>query len=411
MFNTVFIIGLGAIISREKRHIKMDNHKEEMKTCINKDICGGCTLLDMSYAEQLKLKYETTVKKLQVLNIPQALISPIIGADSPYGYRNKIQISFGFDDNDKLLAGFYIPNSRIIVPLTDCLLENKLSHDIRTYFTSLVVKYELVPFGIYTPEGVITNLVIRTNRDLSEAMVIIVTHNEFLTSRKEIVRDLITKFRQIKSIVQNVNNRTRGNILGDDTFMLFGDENITDEVCGLKFRISPLSFFQVNTFQAEKLYYKAIKMAELKPDDIVLDAYCGIGTIGLIAAKSVKQVVGIELIREASDNARKNAELNMIENASFYTGDAGVMALSLIERGLKPNVVFVDPPRIGLSPKFISCLIKAKPERVIYISCNQQTLVRDLQMLSKHFEVKEVQPLDMFPLTDHVETICALKHL
>ncbi|MFA6796320.1 MAG: 23S rRNA (uracil(1939)-C(5))-methyltransferase RlmD [Bacilli bacterium] len=368
--------------------------------------CGGCDLLEADYCKQLEYKNQTTEKALAKANIQYERLNSIVPSENITNYRNKIQYNYDITRQGEILCGNYALGSHHLVSIDHCLLENELSYKIKMYFLLLMKDFIILPHCNSQPNGSVKNLVIRTNFNLSEAMVIIVTNSSFFPKSKMIVNNLVKKFSQIKSVVQIINNRHSGYILNGESKLLYGNNYIKDVLCGLTYHISPTSFFQVNHGQTERLYEAALSLSKLTKDDLLLDAYCGIGTIGLTSASKVKEVLGIEIVSAAIEDARNNAERNKIKNVRYKVGDVS----KVVERikDFHPTCVIVDPPRGGLSQKFIGYINYAKPSRLTYISCNQKTLMRDLKQLSKNYEIKLIQPFDMFPLTRKIETLVTL---
>ena len=369
--------------------------------------CGGCQLLHMDYQEQLNFKtkhVEDVINRLAKLNIKA---NPILENPHPTNYRNKIQVSFSHNYKDQVIGGFYQEGTHQIIDLKECYLGDKTSNQIISYFKYLIAKYKIEPYDRSSPYGSIRHLLVRSS-SLNEYMVVIVTFSRNLPRQRELVNELTRKFPCIKSIVHNINSTRGVNILGREERVIYGKNYINDVLCNLKFKISPKSFYQVNHDQTERLYNYAIDRAELTGKELVLDAYSGIGTIGLIASKKAKKVVGVEIIEDAIRNATENMVNNEVKNASYFVGDASKFMYEQEQKGVHFDVVFVDPPRGGCDSYFLNSLIKVRPERIIYISCNPSTLARDLGILKESYEVKDVQPVDMFSNTYHVETICTL---
>lgn len=368
--------------------------------------CGGCDLLEKDYTDQLASKDAETIINFKKADLTPNEIRPILGSDSQNAYRNKIQYNFDITYEGEIICGNYAPNSHHLISIDHCLLENELSYNIKTYFLQLMKDFDVLPYCNAQPNGSVKNLVIRTNHDCSEAMIIIVTNSVFLPKSKLLATNLIKHFPEVKCIMHNVNPRHSGSIIGPESSLLFGVPFIKDKLCGLSYHISPSSFFQINTAQTEKLYTTLLDLTNLSKDDMLLDAYCGIGTIGLTAARKVKKVIGIEIVPEAVEDAAENATRNHLYNTSYHTGDVSKVIDRLTTR---PTAVIVDPPRNGLSPRFVGYLNYNKPAKLTYVSCNQKTLLRDLQMLKKNYLIDVVQPVDMFPNTRHIETIVTLK--
>lgn len=372
-------------------------------------ICGGCHLMHMSYSEQCRLKSNYVADVLKRVGGIDIDPLPIIKNDNPYRYRNKVQVTYSSDYKGNIISGFYAEKTHQVIDRDVCLLESEIADLIAIYFKELLIKYHIEPYdsSSFKGRGCIKHLLIRTS-SLNEVMVVIVTATSSLKRKDLIVKNLLKKFPSIKTIVHNINPSKGSMILGEQEYVLFGEGYINDVLCDLKFKISPKSFFQVNHDQTEKLYNTALQMASLNKDDCVLDAYCGIGTIGLCASRYVKKVVGVEIVEDAIKNAKENAKNNKINNARFYVGDASSFMEQLKKKNERFDVAFIDPPRGGCDKRFINSLMDFAPEKIIYISCNPATLARDLKIFADKYEVKKVQPLDMFSNTYHVECVCLL---
>ena len=369
--------------SEEKRTEGQTAAPEEKKAgCPYKKKCGGCVYSGMEYPEQLKRK-EQAVKKLLS---GKGIVHPITGAEQPLYYRNKVTASFGFR-NGKLIAG------RII-------------HVIR----DLCVSFKIKAFDEDSGFGLLRHVMVRTARKTGQVMVILVTASPMFPGSRNFVKALREKCPEITTVIQNINSLRTSMVLGNREKVLFGKGYIEDELCGLRFRISSGSFYQVNPEQTEKLYKKAIELAGLTGKELVLDAYCGVGTIGMIASRDAREVIGVELNADAVKDAEANAKTNGIGNIGFYANDAGAFLEDLSEEGVKPDVVLMDPPRTGSTPEFIKSVCGSKPKRVVYVSCNPETLARDVDVFRRYnYRMEEAWPFDNFPLTEHVETVALLK--
>ena len=402
------------IIKKEKSYylgeiinlIKKSSERKE-PSCPYFYDCGGCHLLHMSYEEQAKFKKNHVQNCIKRIGGIDKEVLPIIKMEHPYKYRNKVQVSFSMDYKGNVIGGFYKEKTHQIIDNDKCLLENEVAEEIIVFFKSLIKKYNIEPFDRSSNSGTIRHLLVRTGYYSKEVMVVIITKSKFLPKQKELINELTKKFPNIVSIIHNVNDAKTNMILGNIEKCIYGKDYIEDTLCNLKFRISSKSFYQVNPTQTEKLYLTAIKAANLTKEDNIIDAYSGIGTIGLIASKYVNSVVGVEIVKEAIQNAYSNAKLNNITNAKYYVDDASKFMINYIKNN-KANVVFVDPPRSGLEKKFIETLLISKPERVVYVSCDPSSLARDLKLLKEEYEIISIQPVDMFPNTHHVETITLL---
>ena len=363
--------------------------------------CGGCQLTNLSYPEQLSYKQVKVIRLLKNFGH----VREIIGMDNPYHYRNKIQSAFGTDRHGNIISGVYQSSTHNIVPVDSCLLENENADRIIVTIRKMLKAFHLTAYNDKTGRGFLRHILIRT-ATTGEIMVVLVTGTPEFPCKNDFIKELLTRHPEITTIVQNVNDKFTSLVLGDKQTVLYGNGYITDNLCDCKFRISPKSFYQINPTQTEILYNIAMKFAQLDEKCTVLDAYCGVGTIGLVAAKNAKKVIGVEINPDAVNDAKINAKLNNIENAEFFCADAGEFMLELANKHTHIDTVFMDPPRAGSDVKFLSCVTKLSPNKIVYISCNPETQARDLLYLTKHdFKVKAIQPVDMFPHTNHVECV------
>lgn len=376
-----------------------------MKVCKYAKKCGGCQLLNLSYDEQLRHKQ---VKAIRLLG-KFCRVEEIIGMKNPYNYRNKAQYAFGTDRNRKTIAGVYQSSTHKIVDIESCMLTDKRADEIANTVKKLLKSFKLKPYNEDTRQGFLRHILVKTAFKSGEVMVVLVTGTPMFPSKRSFVNALIKKHPEITTIVQNINNKKTSMVLGDKSEVLFGNGKITEELCGFKFRISPKAFYQINPIQTEVLYNKALEFADFKGGEKIIDAYCGTGTIGIIASKNVKSVIGVEINKDAVRDARENAKLNNIGNISFVAEDAGKFMVSLAENNEKIDAVIMDPARAGSDIPFLSSLVKLSPKKVVYVSCNPETLARDLLYLSKNgYKVRKIQPVDMFPHTDHLECVTLL---
>ena len=371
--------------------------------------CGGCQLQQLSYQAQLDFKTKKVADAFRRQNLENIKVLPCISAENPYEYRNKIQVPIGRDPHGHIVSGFYRSGTHKIIPIDKCWIEDPKASKIISELKKLMKEFRYSPYDEDTRTGLIRHVLIRTSYHYDEVMVTIVTNQDEFRGKNNFVKELIKRCPNIKSLIQNINTRDTNVILGEKERTLYGPSVIKDSILGVDFLISSKSFFQVNPVQVEKLYGKALEFANLSKEENVLDAYCGIGTISLCASKYCKKVTGVEIVREAIVDAKKNAKLNNITNAEFLLGDAGEVFEKLTAQGKKYSTVFVDPPRKGLDLKFIDTLLRLKPEKVVYVSCEPETLARDVALLSEKYEVNTVQPVDMFPMTFHVETVVSLR--
>lgn len=343
-------------------------------------------------------------------------ICGIIGMENPEHYRNKVHAVFDFHKGKGIVSGIYQEGTHHVVPVDECLLENRKADEIIVSIRKLAKSFKMKTYDEDTGYGLLRHVLVRVGHATGQIMVALVLGSPILPSRKNFVNELCKLHPEITTIVLSVNNKKTSMVLGDKEQVLYGKGYIEDRLCGRTFRISPKSFYQVNAVQTEKLYHKAIEYAALTGRENVIDAYCGIGTIGLAAAEHVKKVIGVELNQAAVKDAVVNARINKIKNVDFYQNDAGKFMLQLAEAGEKIDVVFMDPPRSGSTEEFMAAVLRLRPEKIVYISCNPETLARDLEYLTKgskgdgrgSYRVVEMTPVDMFPFTDNIETVCLL---
>lgn len=369
--------------------------------------CGGCQMQEYSYEEQLQLKQ----KRLQELFGDFGPVEPIVGMEDPMHYRCKVHAAFGRGRDGKTVSGVYQAESHRIVAVENCLIEHEAAGKIVAAVKELLPKFKLQPYDEDRRRGFLRHVLVRVGRFSGEVMVVLVTASRLFPGKKEFVKELLRRCPEITTVVQNINDRPTSMVLGKDNETLFGPGRISDSLCGLNFLISPGAFYQVNPVQTEVLYGTAMEFAGLTGSELVVDAYCGTGTIGLIAAKNAREVVGVELNRDAVKDAVLNAKRNGIKNARFFADDAGKFLCRMAQEGEAANVVFMDPPRSGSSEEFLRALRQVKPEKIVYVSCDPDTLRRDLDILTKggKYTAVRIRGVDMFPYTEHVETVVELK--
>lgn len=385
-----------------------DNKSKKSKICPVMDMCGGCRFLDIPYEQQLKTKE----KMVQELCGSFVKFEPIIGMKDPKHYRNKVHAVFGEDKKHNPVSGTYEEKSHYIVNIDSCLLENQKADEIIVSIRNMLRSFKIRPYNEDTGYGLLRNVLVRTGHVSGEIMVVLVLASPILPSKNNFVKALLKLHPEITTIIVNVNNRGTSMVLGDKEQVIYGKGYIEDTLCGKVFRISAKSFYQVNVVQTEKLYNKVLEFADLKGTEVVLDAYCGTGTIGMIASDKAKQVIGVELNAEAVKDARNNAKQNNIKNIEFYQKDAGQFMIQLAEQEAKIDVVLMDPPRAGSDEAFINALEHLKPEKIVYVSCNPETLARDLRLLvKKGYKERKGVSVDMFPWTANVETVCLLTRI
>ena len=357
----------------------------------------------MNYDRQLKWKQA----RCEILLKKFGKVEKIIGMENPYHYRNKVQAAFGRTKNGKIISGVYQSGSHRIVMVDSCMTEDETADKIIVDIRNMLPKFKIWTYDEDKGTGFLRHVLVKRGFSSGEVMVVLVGASGYFPMKKKFTAALLEKHPEITTVVLNINPKDTNLVLGDREEVLYGNGYIEDTLCGRIFRISPKSFYQINPVQTEKLYNKAMELAQLDKNTKVLDAYCGIGTIGLVAAKTTGNVIGVELNPDAVKDAIANAKRNNEKNARFYCADAGDFMETLAAEGEKFDVIFMDPPRSGSSRKFIDSLSIADPKRVVYISCNPETLARDLQyMIKKGYKVKKICPVDMFPHTNHIE--CAV---
>ena len=380
--------------------------KSEKSLCPVHGKCGGCQLLDMPYEKQLKQKQKQVNKLLK----PYCNTEKIIGMENPFHYRNKVHAVFGHRKDGTVISGIYQQGTHFIVPVDECLIEDKRADAIIRDIRDLLKSFKIKTYNEDTGYGLFRHVLVRTGHHSGQVMVVLVLGSPILPSKNNFVKALRKLHPEITTIILNVNNQKTSMILGEKETVLYGKGYIEDELCGHIFRISSKSFYQVNTVQTEKLYTKAIELAGLTGKERVIDAYCGIGTIGLIASDKAKEVISVELNPDAVKDAIVNAKRNGIKNVRFYRNDASVFMRQMANEGESVDVVFMDPPRSGSDEKFLSSVVTLRPKRIVYVSCEPTTLARDFKYLTKHgYRAVTAVPFDMFPATEHVETVVLLQ--
>lgn len=368
--------------------------------------CGGCALQHLVYQQQLLLKDEVIKKLFSNIINSNTKVYPIIGMDFPYHYRNKSQVVFKYK-NGKNISGFYEEGTHEVINFDNCYLQNELSNKIFKTIKELIIKMHISIYDEDKKTGIIRHILIKTAKN-SEALVVIITGSSFFPGKNNFVKALTSRHPEIKSIIHNINGRSSSAVLGNEEEVIYGKGYIIDDLLGYKFKITSKSFYQINHLQTEVMYQKVIDFAKISSQDVVLDAYCGVGTIGILASKYAKKVIGVELVNDAVDNARYNAQLNKIKNISFFCQDASNFIINMARRKEKIDVVIMDPPRSGSTNEFLQSVLLLHPSRIVYVSCNPYTLVNDLKVLLNDYQIEIVQPVDMFPETYHIETITLL---
>ena len=372
--------------------------------CLNSKKCGGCQLQNLPYDRQLSFKQVKVIKLLG----KYAHVNEIIGMENPYHYRNKVQAAFK-RVGGKIVSGVYQSSTHNIIPVDSCMIEDEKADEVIVTIRKLLKSFKLKVFNEDTFEGFLRHVLVKRSFSTGELMVVLVTGTLNFPDESKFVNALLSRHPEITTIVQNVNNKRTSLVLGEQTRVLYGSGYIEDNLLECKFRISPKAFYQINPTQTEVLYSKALEYAKLNGNETVIDAYCGTGTIGILASRSAKKVIGVELNTDAVKDAKVNAELNGVQNIEFYEADAGKFMVELASLNQKIDTVIMDPPRAGASLDFLKSLVILKPQNVVYISCNPETQARDLSYLTrKGYRVKKIQPVDMFPHTQHVECVVQL---
>lgn len=383
---------------------------EKIEKCPYSKKCGGCTYQGVAYEKQLKEKQELVDKLIGGF----CKVSPIVGMSNPYHYRNKVHAAFGITRRGEIISGVYREGTHDIVPVEICQIEDKKADEIIQDIKGMLRSFKIKTYDEDTGYGLLRHVMVRRGFKSGEIMVVLVLGSPIMPSKNNFVKALRKKHPEISTVIVNVNDKRTSMVLGDKESVIYGKGYISDELCGCKFKISSKSFYQVNPVQTEILYNKAIELASLTGKERVLDAYCGIGTIGIIASKKAKEVIGVELNKAAVKDAITNAKINGINNIRFFADDAGQFMLKTSAKMLEDksagiDVVFMDPPRAGSDENFMSSVVKLAPKKVVYVSCNPETLARDLKYFTKNgYKVESAVPVDMFPHTGHIETVVSM---
>ncbi|WP_255993554.1 23S rRNA (uracil(1939)-C(5))-methyltransferase RlmD [Clostridium perfringens] len=374
--------------------------------------CGGCKLQHASYKAQLDFKWDRVkdcVSKIGKLD--PTIVKYPLGMENPWRYRNKVQLPIGLI-NGEVKIGFFAPRSHDIIDMESCLIQDEIGDKVVKLTREWIEKFNIRPYNVdgeYDEKGIVRHIMIRRGFTTNEVMIVLVTNGEKLPHKEEFVDLMVRNIPGIKSVIQNINSKKTNVILGLESKTLWGEDTISDYIGDFRFNISPLSFFQVNPTQTEVLYGKALEYANLTGNEEVFDAYCGTGTITLFLSQKAKKVYGVEIIPQAIDNAWINAKENKVENVEFFVGESEVVIPDLINKGVKADVVVVDPPRKGCDKKLLDAITNIDAKKIVYVSCDPSTLGRDLQVLEENgYKTLEVQPVDMFPNTAHIENVALL---
>ncbi len=381
--------------------------KDYVFPCAVAKKCGGCQLTNMPYNQQLSFKQSKAIKLLGKF----CRIDEIIGMKEPYHYRNKVQAAFGQTKSGMIISGVYQSSTHNIVKVDSCLIEDEKADEIIVTIRELIKSFRLSVYNDRTGKGFLRHVLIKRAFGTGEIMVVLVTGTAEFKSKNNFCKALLKEHPEITTIVQNINNNFTSLVLGDRQIVLYGDGYIVDELLGFRFRISPKAFYQINYKGTEILYRKALEFADIDKDDVVIDAYSGVGTIGIIASRYAKEVISVELNKDAVKDAKINASINKLKNIRFFCADATQFLLDAAKENIKVDIVLMDPPRAGSTLAFMKSVCELAPEKVVYISCNPETLARDLTYFTKNgYKAKKIQPVDMFPHTNHIECLVCLEH-
>lgn len=389
--------------------IKQSDHREE-SDCTTYKRCGGCSLRHIKYNETLKIK-QNAVQSLVNKTLENKLkVEETLGMDKPYHYRNKAQYPIGLNKEGKPVIGVFANRTHEIIPIETCYIQNKQSEEIAKYIFNFLVNHKIKVYDEKSGKGLVRHIVTKIGIKTNEVMCIIVINGNELPYEDILVNELTHKFENLKSIIKNINTKNTNVILGNENINLYGNGYIKDILGDFIFKISPMSFYQVNPVQAEKLYNIGVELADINKNDIVFDLYCGIGTISLFMSKFAKEVYGVEIVDEAIVAAKENACINNVTNTKFIAGDVEKVLDDLVNvKKIIPDIIMLDPPRRGLDNTSIENIRKVSPKKVVYISCNPATLVRDLAKLEDIYNIKSIKPVDMFPFTSSVECCAVLE--
>ncbi|MGN1134308.1 MAG: 23S rRNA (uracil(1939)-C(5))-methyltransferase RlmD, partial [Oscillospiraceae bacterium] len=355
------------------RNIKTKKKKRKVNSCPLYKKCGGCQLQNMTYDEQLSFKQVKVIKLLGRYHH----VNEIMGMENPYHYRNKVQAAFGMKGGE-IISGVYQSSTHKIVPVDSCMIEDEKADEIVVTIRRLLKSFKLKPFNDETMQGFLRHVLIKRSFSTNQIMVVLVTGQTEFPKSRQFINALLERHPDITTIIQNINNKRTSLVLGEQSRVLYGDGYIEDDLCGCRFRISAKAFYQINPIQTEKLYNTALNFAQFSGNETVIDAYCGTGTIGIIASKKAGNVIGVELNHDAVEDAKVNAQLNGAENIDFYEADAGRFMVEAAKAGRHADIVIMDPPRAGASLSFLKSLVTLSPEKVVYISCNPETQARDI---------------------------------
>ncbi len=388
--------------------IKKSEYRQDVD-CSTYKRCGGCNLRHVKYKETLKMKQNAVQSLVNKTLKNKIQVQSTIGMENPFHYRNKAQYPIGTNKEGQPIIGVFANRTHEVIPIEKCYIQNPKSEEIAKFILNFIKEHNISIYNESTRQGLFRHIVIKIGIKTNEIMCILVINGKTIPKEKELIEEILKKFSNVKTIVKNINTKNTNVILGQENINIYGDGYIQDILGEYTFKISPLSFYQVNPIQAEKLYELGVKMAQITKNDIVFDLYCGIGTISIFMAKYAKKVYGVEIVEEAVKDAKENAKINNVTNTEFYAGDVEKVLDDLInQKGIIPDIVMFDPPRKGLDKTSISNILKIKPKKVVYISCNPATLIRDLADFEEYYDVNTIIPVDMFPYTSHVECVALM---
>ncbi|MEB6548368.1 23S rRNA (uracil(1939)-C(5))-methyltransferase RlmD [Heyndrickxia sporothermodurans] len=381
--------------------------------CIVYEQCGGCQLQHLEYSQQLKEKRDILIQAIERhtrFAIEELDIRPTIGMDNPWHYRNKSQFQVGFD-HGKVIAGMYSIDSHRLINIPECIVQQPVTNKVTNVVKQILADFKVPIYNEKTRKGIVRTIVTRVGIQTGQVQVMLVTAKKELPRKEAIISEIKTRLPEVVSVMQNVNPKRTSIVLGDETVHLSGKEIVEERLEEFTYELSARAFFQLNPEQTVKLYNEVKKAAELTGKEKIVDAYCGVGTIGLWLADGAAEIRGMDIIPEGIEDAKKNAKKHGFENATYFTGKAEELMPKWVKEGWRPDVVVVDPPRTGCDPKFLETILKVKPKKFIYVSCNPSTLAKDLQVLSKKYQVEYLQPVDMFPQTAHVECVALMSRV
>ena len=397
--------GYGKIIDLLEKSI--DRVKSD---CDTYKRCGGCSLRHIKYEKTLEMKQNAVQSLVNKFLKNKIEVQKTLGMENPYYYRNKAQYPVGKNSEGKAQIGVFANRTHEIIPIQECYIQNKKSQEVAKFVIEFINSNNISVYNEKTRKGLVRHIVTKVGVKTNEIMCVLVINGKEIPKEKELVTEVTKKFPEVKTIVKNINTQNTNVVMGKENIVIYGSGYIKDQLGKYIFKISPHSFYQVNPIQAENLYNIGVQAANISKNDIVFDLYCGIGTISLFMAQYAKKVYGIEIVEQAIQDAKENAKINNIENAEFIAGDVENVLDDLIKiKKVIPDVIMIDPPRKGMDNKSVENILNIKPKKLVYISCNPATLVRDLAKFEEEYEVKTIKPVDMFPFTSHVECVSVLE--